>query len=108
MDAGISRRDTAYCTPQWSDGSIAAIHAARIGVDDPLHQGMTHHILAGEVGKADAGNLIQDRFGMTQARGHLARQVHLGGIARDDGGRAESKPRSRGALALLPRHRESR
>src|SRR5664280_477247 len=64
-----------------------------VGLDDPRHERMAHHVGRREVRRRDALDLVQDALGLDQAGHRALRQIDLARVAGDDGLRAEADPR---------------
>src|SRR5690554_2634330 len=67
---------------------LATVEAV-IGFDDALDQGVAHHVLGLEVGKADAFHILEHIDHVSQARAGAPRQVDLGDVTGDHCGGAE-------------------
>ena len=66
-------------------GGVGALLETLVGLDDALHQRVTHHILRGEVGERDARDILQHVDHFPQPGTGAARQIGLRDVARDDG-----------------------
>ena len=82
-----------------------------VGLDDPLHQLVAHHVALVEVHEGDALDLAEDAQRLDQAGRTAVRQVDLGDVAGDDRLAAEADARQehlhllgRGVLRLVEDH----